>query len=167
MVDLVTGIIFPPPVIGECDLQQFHSCTTLGLILFVCSSFSFVLFSIITVTQSVSLSNLHSLEALWMSSLILWQTFAMSWSLLLIKGLSGRRRVKSAMRRRGYIQGFPEVASASLTNSGSVQLFNTHIPFPIPILESQVKENRIMTTSKVLKASALLEGTVIKVTSDA
>ncbi|CAK9190584.1 unnamed protein product [Sphagnum troendelagicum] len=77
------------------------------------------------------------------------------------------RRVKSAMRRRGYIQGFPEVASASLTNSGSVQLFNTHIPFPIPILESQVKENRIMTTSKVLKASALLEGTVIKVTSDA
>jgi hypothetical protein len=68
MVDLVTGIIFPPPVIGECDLQQFHSWTTLDLILFGCL---FALFSIITVTLSVSLSILHSLEALWMSSLIL------------------------------------------------------------------------------------------------
>lgn len=78
-------------------------------------------------------------------------------------GLDGRRRVKSAMRRRGYIQGMPEFSSSSSSNSGSIQLFNTHIPFPVPILESQLRENHSKAPTKLhISSSTLLEAATVE-----
>ncbi|XP_024375858.1 uncharacterized protein [Physcomitrium patens] len=72
------------------------------------------------------------------------------------------RRVKNALRSRGYIQGIPEFSSSARDNS-SIQLFNTHIPFVVPILESKVKDNPDKGASQLQTTSAVMEAATVGV----
>lgn len=75
------------------------------------------------------------------------------------------RRVKNALRSRGYIQGMPEFSSSASGNA-SIELFSTHIPFPIPMLESEVKESNLSTSSSQLQiTSAVMEAATVGVHS--
>lgn len=72
------------------------------------------------------------------------------------------RRVKNALRRRGYIQGMPEFSSPT-PNNASIQLFSTHIPFPVPILESKVKDTVTKGSSKLQITSVAMEAATVGV----
>lgn len=76
--------------------------------------------------------------------------------------LDGRRRVKNALRSRGYIQGMPEFSSLA-SNNESIQLFTTHIPFPVPILESKMKDTLTKGSSKLQITSAAMEAATVGV----
>ena len=76
-------------------------------------------------------------------------------------GADGRGRVKNALRSRGYIQGMPEFSSSAAATKETIQLFNTHIPFPFPILENKVKDLS-QTTTKMEITSAVMEAATVE-----
>ena len=75
--------------------------------------------------------------------------------------VDGRGRVKNALRSRGYIQGMPEFSTSAAATKETIQLFNTHIPFPFPILENKVKDLN-QTTTKMQITSAVMEAATVE-----
>jgi hypothetical protein len=63
---------------------------------------------------------------------------------------------------RQYIQGMPEFSSPT-PNNASIQLFSTHIPFPVPILESKVKDTVTKGSSKLQITSVAMEAATVGV----